>query len=137
MLLNTPEPDWYGRWNTPDVPHHLHTEPVRHGGQIVTMIVIANAAPALDGAVYVVCDLKVVRPDGVQAHGVENQPCLWGRLAGDPGQPHLARFAHTFIGEEGDPPGTWKVDVTVRDAVREVAIELRTTFEYLGDEPQK
>jgi hypothetical protein len=137
MLLNTSESDWYGTWHRPDVPHHMDVEPVRKGGQIVTMIFIANPAPGPDGGVYVLCDLKVVKPDGTHAHGVEGQPCLWGILLGQPGDPHLARFAHTFIGEEGDPTGTWKVNVTVRDEVRDVAIELRTSFEYVGDAPSK
>jgi len=137
MLLNTSESDWYGKWHTPDVPHLMHAEPVVKGGQIVTMIFIANPAPGPDGGVYVLCDLNVQRPDGTHAHGVDGQPCLWGILLGNPGDPHLARFAHTFIGEEGDPPGTWKVIVTVRDEVRDVTLELRTSFEYLGDAQKK
>jgi len=137
MLLNTSDADWWEKWNQPQPPNYKEVKSVRKGGQIVTLIFIVNAARDADGAVNVLCDIKAFRPDGSQSMGVEGRPCLWGKPSGDPTNLRLAPTAHTFIGEEGDPPGTWKVDITVHDAVRNVSIELHTSFEYLGDAAKK
>ena len=137
MLLNTSDADWWEKWNRPETPNYKEVKSVRKGGQVVTLIFIVNAATGPDGTLNVVCDIKAFRPDGSQSMGVEGRPCLWGKPSDDPTRLRLAPTAHTFIGEEGDPPGTWKVDITVHDAVRNVSIELHTSFEYLGDAPKK
>ena len=137
MLLNTADSDWWEKWNKPEPPHYTKAETVRKGGQIVTLIFIVNAAPGADGAVNVLCDINVLRPDGSQSLGVKDQPCLQGKQSGSPTNLRLSPAAQTFIGEEGDPPGTWKVDITVRDTVSKVSLDLHTSFQYLGDAPKQ
>ena len=137
MLLNTSDSDWWEKWNQPQTPHYKQVDTVSKGGQLATLIFIVNAAPGADGTVNVVCDMKVTRPDGSQSLAIEGQACLWGKQLGDPHALRLAPTAQTFIGEEGDLRGTWKVDITVRDNVRDVAIDLHTSFEYLGEKGKK
>ena len=139
QLLTTSDQDWHEKWDTPesDTPQFSLADSVSKGEQIVTIIFIVNPMPGPDGAVNVVCDVRVVRPDGSESISAKDQPCLRGKLSGNPYNIRLSPVALPFIGEEGDPLGKWTVDITLRDKVRNVALDLHTSFEYLGDARKK
>jgi hypothetical protein len=138
-LLTTSDPDWEAKWNTPEheTPRFTEADTVRKGETIFTLIFIVNPKPDAKGEVNVSCDLKVTRPDGTTSIDEKNVDCLKGELQGHPHNMRLAAPVLGFIGEPADPPGTWRVDVILRDVPRGVTMDLHTSFELLdGAEAQ-
>ena len=74
------------------------------------------------------CDIRVTRPDGsfsVNAKGVQ---CAAGKLQGDPRNVRLSSAIIKYIGEDGDPPGEWLIEVRLTDKMRGTIIPLTTHF---------
>ena len=84
--------------------------------------------PARDGGtVDVTCDVVFTRPDGKPERSYSFK-CLEGPIAADDGV-HVVNSAIEFVGEPGDPPGAWAVDVVINDRAGSRKLSLQTTFE--------
>jgi hypothetical protein len=134
-LLTTSDPDWEAKWNTPEheTPSFSEARTVRKGETVFTLIFIVNPKVGGNGDVDVRCDLRVTRPDGTLSIDERNVECLKGAMQGSPYSLRLAAPVLGFVGEAADPVGTWNVDVTLRDVPRGVSMDLRTSFELLGE----
>ncbi|MGH8195139.1 MAG: hypothetical protein ACREQ8_12165 [Woeseiaceae bacterium] len=135
-LVVTADHDWEQKWQTPSdtTPYFSEASTVAIGERIMTLIFFANPMVGEDGIVEVRCDLKVVRPDGTVSIDVSDSECFKGPIDGPPANVRLSTGLLGFIGEPGDPLGVWVTDVKLTDMVRGVSLELRTTFELVGDE---
>ena len=134
-LLTTSDQDWEAKWNTPEhvTPSFTEAETVREGETVYTLIFMVNPLPNSSGDVDVRCDIRVTRPNGTLSLDRSDLSCLSGELAANPNNIQLSPNVLAFLGEDGDPAGTWIMDVTLRDVPRDVALVLRASFELLSD----
>ena len=69
-----------------------------------------------------------MRPDDSKSVNERNMPCFVTKLSTDPRNVYLSSASQTFVAKPEDPRGLWRVNVTLRDNVREVEIPLETSF---------
>jgi len=79
------------------------------------------------GNVDVTCDVVFMRPDGKREKSYSFK-CLDGPFSGE-NSAHVINTVIEFVGEPGDPPGTWTVDAVINDRAGGIELKLHTTFE--------
>lgn len=130
-VLVTTDEDWLKKWNTPPdtKPDFNKAGTVPYGKKVFVLIFFAN--PKLDARSHanVRCDLRISSPTGKADVDRKDETCYAGPIKGDPHNVYLSASVMAFSGDAGDPPGTWVVDVLLRDALRNIELPLRTTFE--------
>jgi hypothetical protein len=129
-LVVTPDSDWEAKWNTsPEtVPHFTEAKNVSYGEQLTILAFYINPKTNASGELDVLCDIKVTRPDGSSSANTRGIQCAAGKLQGNPRKVRLASAVIKYVGEKGDPPGNWIVEVTLIDKVRGTAIPLKVHF---------
>lgn len=129
-LLLTTDQNWEQKWNTPAemVPQFKETNAVTQGQKLFTLIFLANPKLNAIQESNVTCDLKVTNPEGSLAVDQKAAICLQQRLSGKPNNVYLAAPVIEFSGEPNDPKGVWKVEVSLKDNVRNVVLPLKATF---------
>lgn len=129
-LVATPDEDWQDKWNTPSsvIPQFTETSNVRRGGKLTLLIFFSNPQPDRSGNVSIVCDIVVLRPDGSHSVNAPNVSCMDGKLLGPPANLRLGAPVIVFVAEPNDQGGVWRVQVVVKDRVREAKVTLRTSF---------
>ena len=129
-LVVTPDSDWEEKWNTsPETtPAFSTAEDVAYGEELTILAFYINPRTYPSGELDVLCDITVTRPDGSSSIDARDVQCADGKLEGDPRNIRLISQVIKYVGEEGDPPGKWIVEVTLRDKVRGTAIPLKTYF---------
>jgi hypothetical protein len=129
-LVVTPDSDWEAKWNTsPEtIPHFSGAKNVSYGEQLTILAFYINPKTNASGELDVLCDIKVTRPDGSSSANAKGVQCAAGKLQGNPRNVRLASAVIKYVGEEGDPPGKWIVEVTLIDKVRGTAIPLEAHF---------
>jgi hypothetical protein len=135
MLLVTPETDWEKKWSTPPdtIPYFKEAKTVKLGEELVVLTFFVNPKPDKQNNVNVQCGLKVTRPDNTISVNQQGIACMKGELQGDPNYIRLSPAVLKFVGEKGDPPGTWVVDVEIKDINRNTTLRLRTRFNLLAN----
>jgi hypothetical protein len=129
-LVVTPDSDWEEKWNTsPEtIPNFSEAKDVSYGEKLTILAFYINPKTNASGELDVLCDIKVTRPDGSSSASAKGVKCATGKLQGNPRNIRLTSAVIKYIGEEGDPPGKWIVDVTLTDKARGTAIPLKTHF---------
>lgn len=132
-LVVTPDADWEAKWNTsPEtIPRFTEAKDVSFGEALTILAFYINPKTNDSGEVDVRCGIKVTRPDGTSSVDEADIPCASGKLQGDPGYVRLSSAVVQFVGEEGDPPGEWVVEVSLTDKVRGTTLPLRARFRLL------
>jgi hypothetical protein len=134
-LVITSDSDWATKWSVPDelaTPAFNEADALRVGETVTVLIFIASPLPNRAGDVNVRCDLRVTRPNGSVSVDRRDLSCLEGPLLGDPFNIRLGAPTLQFVGEAGDPPGTWQIEVTLRDLHRDAVLNLRSSIELLS-----
>ena len=130
-LLATTDEDWEKKWNTPPEtkPNFNMAGTVPYGKRIHILTFFAN--PKLDpqGKANVRCDIRLLAPGGKVALEQKDTICFAGAIQGNQYALHVSAPVITFSGDPEDPPGTWGIEVVLRDVVRKVELPLRTSFE--------
>jgi len=129
----TPDLDWEAKWNTsPEtVPNFSEAKNVSYGQQLTILTFYINPKTNASGKVDLLCDIKVTRPNGSSSVDANKIQCASGKLQGDPRNVRLSSAVLKYVGEEGDPPGRWIVQITLIDKIRGTAIPLKTHFNLL------
>lgn len=129
-LVVTPDSDWEAKWNTsPEaIPNFTEAKDVSYGEKLTILAFYINPKVNASGDLDVLCDIKVTRPDGSSSVNTKGVQCGDGKLGGDPRNIRLSYAVINYVGEAGDPPGEWIVDVTLTDKTRGTAIPLKTHF---------
>ena len=128
--------DWQSKWNTPSstVPMFNAATRVKTGGTLSILTFVANPKPTTpSNELKVLSHIRVLRPDGSFSVDAPNLPCLRGALQGPATNTRLCEAVVGFRADPGDQRGTWKVQVTVTDINRGVAVPVETTFTVEGD----
>ena len=135
-LVVTSDGDWEAKWNVPDeqaTPAFKEADSLHYGDTVVALVFIGNPRTDARGEVDVRCDFRVTRPNGSISVDQKDLSCLSGKLPGDPLSLRLATHTLKFVGEKGDPLGTWNFDVAVRDVERGVVLTLHKSVELHDD----
>jgi hypothetical protein len=105
------------------------TAVVPYGKNLFTLIFFKN--PDFDGKsnVEMRCDFKITNPTGKVQLTQQNKRCGYGRLNAEYSKIYLSDLFITFSGDPGDPPGTWLVEVKLRELDRPQELVLRGSFE--------
>lgn len=129
-VLITTDAEWRKKWGTPGdaTPQVAQADVVSRGTKLWALVFFS--APQLDsaGRANVICDLKFVRPDGKTALDQKGIACFKGLLGGDPRKFYLSSQTIEFIGDPGDPTGTWRIQVILRDMNGRTELPLFTVF---------
>jgi len=134
-LVVTPDKDWEQKWETPpeNIPHFSEASEVSYGEQLTILTFYINPKLNDAGEFNLSCDIKVTRPDGSFSINAKDYDCGSGKLMGNPRNIRLAPTVIKYIGESGDLPGKWIVEVNIIDNIRRTKIPLKTSFN-LGKE---
>lgn len=129
-ILVTPDADWKEKWNTPaeNRPSFRHASSVEYGEHVTILTFYSNPQPDKDGTVHVLCDIKLTRPDGSVPVDTKGTECAPNKLQGSRFNTRLTYAVIEFIGEDGDPPGVWRVEVSLTDKNRNVTLPLKAEF---------
>ena len=130
-VATTSDADWRAKWETPadGTPTFKVSRTVKRGERLAVLIFLKNPAVDAKNAANVRCDLRVTRPDGSHPVDAADVTCLQGVLVGDAMNVRIAAPVIDFVGEPADLAGTWTVEVSLRDAVRDRTLALKTTFD--------
>jgi len=129
-LLITSDADWEEKWNTPTYvsPNFNEASNVSYGQKLTILTFFINPKVSDKGTVNITCGVKITRPDNTISVDNQNIECLKDIVIENPGNVHLSPIVIDYIGEEGDPPGEWIVEVNINDINRGASIPLRNTF---------
>lgn len=132
-LVVTSDLDWEKKWETSPqtVPVFNESHTVTIGKRLAILTFFVNPTTDNSGTFKLSCNLLVKRPNHTIAIDKKNYPCGGGILRGDPGYIRLSPMILNFIGETSDPPGTWTVELHLRDVVRHTTLNLKTTFQLI------
>lgn len=138
-LVVTPDLDWWDKWNTPsdNVPYFSEAKEVSLGQKLTILTFYGNPLPDEKGMINLSCNIRVARPDGTDSVNQKNIPCATGELLGERLHVYLSQAVIEYVGEPGDPPGEWVVEVTLKDNVAGIVIPLKTSFVLLKDKANK
>ena len=129
-LIITPDSDWYDKWNTPSdtTPYFSEASSVAYGQNLTILTFYIN--PLLDkaGNANIACSIKITRPGGSIAIDDQNIPCVSGRFNANPRSVHLSPVVIKYHGDDGDPAGKWRVQVTLTDNNRNATVTLFNSF---------
>jgi hypothetical protein len=129
-LLVTVDEDWRQKWDTPseNKPSFRMAEAVPYGKKVYVLTFFSNPKLDMQGSANVRCDLQIAAPDGKLTLDQKDMNCFAGKIAGSPYNLYLSAPVIEFSGDPSDPVGTWEVRVVLQDAVRDVALSLKTSF---------
>ena len=132
-LVITADSDWQAKWDTPShvVPNFTGTETVSTGGRLSILTFVVNPKPDASNSLNVRSQIEVTRPNGTSSVSTPGLRCLAGKLAGPATNVRLCEAVIQFSADPGDPVGSWKVKVTVRDENRATEIPVEASFELL------
>ena len=138
-LLVTPDKDWEEKWNTPkeNIPHFSEAEEVELGEELTILPFFANPKLDENKNFSILCDIKIIKPDGSFSINEVNIPCAQGVLETDPMSIFLTQTVIKYIGEKGDPYGMWTVYFNMKDALRNIEVPLETSFKLVKSEANK
>ena len=135
VLVVTPDKDWQNKWKTsPDtIPYFTESNTVRIGEGLAILTLFANPKTDGSGNAMVLCGIKITRPNGTIAVDERQIPCMVGKLIGPANNLRLSPGVVEFVGEKGDPPGKWLVEVEIHDVNRATTLKLKTTFRLMAN----
>jgi hypothetical protein len=128
QLFLTASEQFFDDWEKPQTPHLPLLTDAERNVPFFTVIMFVN--PQLDGGgkAHVTCDITVRKPDG-SIYGRELNVSGWeGPYSTPANHLQLTTGGMGIRIEPHDPPGTYVVEVIVRDNHRKVALPLKTTF---------
>ena len=129
-LIITPDSDWEKKWNTsPEtIPYFTEATEVTYGMELSILTFFINPKTDDAGEIDILCDIKVTRPNGSLSVNAKGIKCASGKLNGNPRNIRMVSAVIKYVGEKGDPPGKWIVEVTLKDKVRGIVIPLKAHF---------
>jgi hypothetical protein len=130
-MLITTDDDWREKWNTPPdtKPNFRKADVVPYGKKIYVLTFFSNPKIDTAGKANVRCDIQITAPTGKVSMSQRDMTCFSGAIAGSLYNLYLSAPVVAFRGDPGDPPGNWLVEVSLRDANRNVVLPLKASFQ--------
>ena len=129
-LIITADHDWEEKWNTPSYisPRFNEAKTVKYGQKLAILTFFINPKLSDDGTVNISCGIKVIRPDKTVSVNQQDIECIKDAKIINPRNVHLSPVYINYIGEEGDPPGEWTIEMNINDLNRGAFIPLKSSF---------
>lgn len=130
-LVVTSDADWQEKWATPshEIPNFAEVKTISTGGRLAILTFVVNPRPDATNSLNVVSHIKVTRPNGTISVDSPGLRCLRGSLQGPATNVRLCEAVIQFSADPGDPVGTWKIEVRVKDVNRNTEIPVEASFE--------
>jgi hypothetical protein len=127
MLLLIDDPKFFEDWKKPEPPTLKRIDKAKRMVPVHAAILFGGPATNSAGNAHVLCDVKVLKPDGT-TYG--EQTGLIGHKSKIASQKHLMLAIERLVVriEPHDPAGTYTVQAVVRDKIRNVDLELKQQF---------
>ena len=127
MLLVTPDADWKEKWDTPPEtrPSYTSTDTVAVGETVTVLTFFSGNGADEMGKSNIHCDVRVTRPDGSVSSDVKDAECARGPAVGA-NYIQLLGPVIQVVAEPSDPRGVWRIEITLRDMVRNLTVPLAT-----------
>jgi len=128
-LVATKDPEWREKLLTRSAtPRIISASTVKNGEVLYVLAFISNPKVGQDEFADVVCDTKVVRPDGSISVDQKDYSCLKMRMEEDPDGIWPIAAGAIYRAEPTDLRGEWVVTVKIVDRVRGLALPLKLSF---------
>lgn len=127
QLFLTENAKFFDDWNRPETPKLNPVQEARRNVPIFTAILFVDPATDASKRAKVTCHVIVRRPDGT-VYGEDDLVGWDGEYIVPPKNLQLAVGRMGLRIEPKDPAGTYTVEVTVRDNIKNVELRLKTTF---------
>lgn len=130
-LLITLDDDWKEKWDTPpeNKPSFRKADVIPYGKKVYVLTFFANPKTDSANKANIRCDIQITAPTGKIAMSQKDLTCFSGTITGRLYNTYLSDPVIAFSGDPGDPPGRWIVEVSLRDAHRDVALPLKSSFQ--------
>ena len=130
----TTDADWRRQWADARgaMPQFTEASSIARGTRVWVLVFFSNAHSDRGGEINVTCDLRFLRPDGTAAYEGKDLSCYKGRVEGPTGNLRLATQQIEFVGDKNDAPGTWRVEVKLRDTNGRSEVPLIGVFTLRG-----
>ena len=129
----TSDENWEDKWATPssNIPVFTQANSVKKGEELYILVLYTNPKQSESYGINIGCDIRVVRPDGSISIDAADLDCATGRILGDLYALRMTNLSIKYIAETKDLPGTWTVNVNVKDRLRDATVELTSNFDVL------
>ena len=129
-LIITPDSDWGEKWSTPAYvsPKFSEASSVDYGQKLTILTFFVNPKLSAKGTANITCGVKITRPDNTVSVDQQNIGCLKDIEIKEPRNVHLSPIVIDYVGEAGDPPGEWVVEININDINRGAFIPLKSSF---------
>jgi hypothetical protein len=129
-LLVTSDANWREKWHTPStsVPSFNEAKTLARGEKAFILVFFANPKLTPEGRADLTCDLEVTRPDGASAVHQTDVVCFRGTIKASPYNMYLSAPVLGFVSDASDPVGSWIVQVSLKDNLRNTVLPLKASF---------
>ena len=129
-VIITSDGDWQKKWNTSSdvTPHFTTAKEVSVGSSATILTFFGNPAVDSEGNIDILCDLKIIRPDGTKSADQKGIQCAEGKLYGSPYNTRLTAAVIKISAEKTDQMGLWVVEVNLTDNLKKVTLALKSSF---------
>ena len=131
-LVVTPDKDWEEKWNTPseNIPHFTEAKDVGYGQELTILIFFTNPKAGDNGRMNITCDIQVIRPDETYSINVNDVNCANWEAPPEQYKYNvlLSQAVIKYVGEPKDLPGTWRVQINLKDKNAGIEVPLKTEF---------
>lgn len=132
MLVITVDEDYQKKWETPAETTPVFKAldgPVAKGKKIFILPFFSGYLLDKNGKADVRCDIKLTRPGGEASVLASDAPCAPDRPIPNASYILMGTRQLGFVGDPPDPVGQWLVEVSLFDKLRNVRLDLKSSFE--------
>jgi len=118
------------KWETPShtTPYFSEEKEVEYGKKLTILTFFINPLVDKQGNVNITCGIKIIRPNNTVSIDNQNIGCVNGKFPGNPRSVYLSPVVIKYSGDAGDPPGKWRVEVSITDKNRDAYVPLKSQF---------
>ena len=127
MLLLIDDPKFFEDWKKPEAPKFKTISSAKRMVPIHATILFAGAGSNDDGRAHVICDVKVLKPDGSIYGAREGLVATKNPI---PSATTLLLASERLVVriEPKDPAGIYVVEAVVKDKIKNVGLKLKQSF---------
>lgn len=132
-LLLTESTQFFDDWSKPEIPKltTLENDKAHRNVPLFTAILFVDPGTDTNGSADIPCDIIVRKPDGSLYGEQRNVVCFKGKYIVPAHNLQLSQGRMGIRIEPQDPSGTYTVEATVYDHIKNVELPLRAKFQIV------
>jgi len=129
FLVISNDRGFFDRWNTPSDGFEINTlKKINKGEYFIVTVIFINPGYSESGNTHITYDIKITNPDGT-TYADEKDVNVWNREAPKKNILGLAEGYLTIKMEPEDQLGKYKVEVVVKDLIKNAMLNLTRNYE--------